>query len=114
MSCEKSKACSAGECPGCCKNSRESVYEIGLNAIVELEIHYSEAEDMERGAYVFEGLYCLTNMQNREPRLTGFEGNRYDDLDKMRLQIIDYLMNNGDASCDSYHRADVSYIKDDI
>lgn len=105
MTCERSKSCCAGECAGHCQNSDISVNEMSLNTIVELEIHYSESKEAD---YIFEGLYSLTNIQRKELKLTGLEGNRYDSLDIMKLQVVD------NSSCELYKNVDVLYIRDDV
>ncbi|MHB1393208.1 MAG: hypothetical protein ACYCYE_09055 [Clostridia bacterium] len=106
MCCERSKSCCTGECAGHCESS--------LNTIVELEIHYSESKEAEMAAYIFESLYCLTNIQRKELKLTGLEENRYESLDIMKLQVIDYLTQTDSSSCELYKNVDVVYIRDDI
>ncbi len=114
MNCESRKSCCTGECAGHCKDSDVNVNETSLNTIVELEIHYSESKEEKMAAYIFEGLYCLTNIQRKELRLTGLEGNRYDSLDIMKLQVIDSLTQIDNSSCGLYRNVDVLYIRDDV
>lgn len=111
MSCERSKSCNAGECAGQCHNSDVNVNEISLNSIVEIEIHYIESKET---AYIFESLYCITNIQRRELRLTGLEGNSFDSLDIMKLQVIDTLTQIDNSFFELFKNADVVYIRDDV
>ncbi|KUO77004.1 MAG: hypothetical protein APF77_05725 [Clostridia bacterium BRH_c25] len=114
MCCGRNKSCCMGECAEHCNNSDVSVNEISLDAIVELEIHYSESKDEKMAAYIFKSLYCLTNIQRKELRITGLEGNRYDSLNKMKLQVIACLTQIDNSSCELYKNVDVSYIRDDV
>ena len=114
MSCEKSKSCCTGECAGHCNNGNVSADEISLDTIVELEIHYSVSEEAEMAYFIFESLYTITNTQRKELKLTGLEGNRYDALDIMKLQVIDRMLHVDSASCKVYKDVDVIYIREDV
>ena len=114
MGCEANRDCCMGECAGHCKDDAVSINEVSLNTIVELEIHYSVSTEAEILTCVFEGLYCLTNIQTKELRLTGLEGNRYEDLELMKLQVVDFLMQKDKASCESLKNADIVYVRDDV
>ncbi|HYE08990.1 MAG TPA: hypothetical protein VEF53_02295 [Patescibacteria group bacterium] len=114
MSCGSGKSCCKGGCAGNCNNSDVSVSEIGLNSIVELEIHYRVSEEAKTEAYIFESVCCLTNIQVNESRLTGLEGNSYDSLDLMKSQVIDRLVDLDNATSESYKDVDVIYISDDV
>lgn len=105
MCSEKNRSCCAGECAGHCRNSDVDESNMDLNAIVELEIHYSESKETD---YIFEGLYSITNTQIKESKLTGLEGNKYDSLEIMKAEIFSC------SSCELYKAADVSYIREDV
>ncbi len=114
MSCGGSKSCCNGGCAGHCNDDDISINEIGLNTIVELEIHYSVSEEAKTEAYIFVSVCSLTNIQINESRLTGLEGNSYDSLDSMKSQVIDRLVHIDNVSSELYKDVDVIYIRDDV
>ena len=113
MGCEGSKGCHMGECPGCCKSREGNEYSIGLNSIVELEIHYRGAEDAEAG-YTLEKVYYITNTQRKELVSTGLEGKGYDDLEAIKVQVTECLDRAGNFTSGLHSTVDISYINEDI
>ncbi len=111
--CSTNKGCCMGECAGRC--DRDTIIdELSLNTIVELEVHYTESEENGKVIYVLENLYCLTNIQARELLLTGLEGSKYDDMEKMRQHILDVLEQKGAHASGALKAADIVYIREDV
>lgn len=106
MGCGTNKSCCTGECAGSCNNSNTNGNDVSLDTIVELEIYYSELSEAKTEAYIFKSLYYLTNIQRKELKITGLEGNRYNSLDMMKSEVVDSLTMHKDV--------DVLYIRDDV